>query len=806
MQGRDRWAWLGVFAAILALATTACAAGNPVSGELRAQCIEVLRDGLASGATWEKVHAAEALLDLDYRAGVYEAFKAELETRGGEPEYRIGIWRVLAQAAPTTEERAQWRARIAAALADPDAPDHLHAIESLAKLGAPLEGAARHKAAGMARAGEDAVAAFAWWALLRSGETEAAAELTGLLASGEPVARLRAAYALGREPALREQTWQALRRAVDAEAQESAAYPYMLAAAFRHAPGDTLRADYHARALDLLESGEPGRVRVGALALAAAGGDGDVANLEPLLNHEDLDVRMAAALGVLRIERRRPHRLTWLDWLVIACYGAAMLWVGWYYSRRTANTEDYLLGGRSMRPLWVGLSMFASLLSTISYLAFPGEMIKHGPIIAAQYLAMPFILLAIGWLLIPRIMRLRVTTAYEILERHLGVSARLTGSLFFLALRFMWMAVIIYATSSKVLVPLFGWGQGMTPVVCAVLGLITVLYTSMGGLRAVVATDAAQTMILFGAAILTLVLISVRMGGVAAWWPDTWAPHWQPLRIWYDPDTRLTILGVMTSYFAWYLCTAGSDQVAIQRYLATRNTATGRRVLATSLLTDMTTGIFLGILGLALFGFFSSHQHLLPDTQQAFGNADSLFPRFIVMGLPAGISGLVVAGLLAAAMSSLSSGVNSTGSVIAIDFIDRFRRGGKGESESRHLRRTKAISAVIGVVVVVMSIGVNQVSGNLLEIAYKVVNLLTAPLFVLFFMAMFVPWAKSFGAIVAALCSTVVAIGIGYFSWFGLSFIWIIPCALGTGAVVGPLVSLLPIGQRRTAYTEPDDA
>ena len=77
---------MGVFAAILALATTACAAGNPVSGELRAQCIEVLRDGLASGATWEKVHAAEALLDLDYRAGVYEAFKAELETRGGEPE------------------------------------------------------------------------------------------------------------------------------------------------------------------------------------------------------------------------------------------------------------------------------------------------------------------------------------------------------------------------------------------------------------------------------------------------------------------------------------------------------------------------------------------------------------------------------------------------------------------------------------------------------------------------------------------------------------------------------------------------
>ncbi len=764
---------------------------------LRAQCVETLRDGLQSGERWKKVHAAEALLDLDYRKGVYAAFREELARHGEEPEYRIGIWRVLAQGASTVEERMQWRQRIVSVLTDETAPDRLHAVESLAKLGGPLDGPAREAAAAMAQSGDDGLAAFAWWALLRAGNPEAMAALTALLASPEPVARLRAAYALGREQVLDADAREALARAAGQEGKDSIAFPYILGAVFRHAPDTAERAKYRARVLSLLDAAAPGRVRVGALALAAAGGDDDVTHLKPLLEHADLDVRMAAALGMLRIERRRPHRLNWLDWLVIACYGAAMVGVGWYYSRRTQTTEDYLLGGRSMRPLWVGLSMFASLLSTITYLAFPGEMIKHGPIIAAQYLAMPFIILAIGWLLIPRIMRLRVTTAYEILERHLGVSVRLTGSLFFLALRFMWMAVIIYATSSKVLVPLFGWGQGMTPVVCAVLGLITVIYTSMGGLRAVVVTDAAQTMILLGAAILTLVLITVRMGGVGAWWPEGWAAHWQPLRVWYDPGTRLTVLGVMTSYFAWYLCTAGSDQVAVQRYLATRNASTGRRVLITSLLTDMTTGVFLGVLGLALFGFFSSHQHLLPDTQQAFGNADTLFPRFIVMGLPAGISGLVVAGLLAAAMSSLSSGVNSTGSVIAIDFIDRFRRSREGDTESGHLRRTKVISAAIGLVVVVMSIGVNQVSGNLLEIAYKVVNLLTAPLFVLFLMAMFVPWSTSFGAIAGALSATVVAIGIGYFSWFGLSFIWIIPCALGTGAAVGMVASLLPLGQRR---------
>ena len=111
-----------------------------------------------------------------------------------------------------------------------------------------------------------------------------------------------------------------------------------------------------------------------------------------------------------------------LDWVVIVAYALGMIAVGWYCSRRATTTEDYLLGGRAMKPWAVGLSLFATLMSTISYLAVPGEMIQHGPMVASQILAFPFIMIVVGWFLIPRIMKLNVTSAYEILETRLGVA------------------------------------------------------------------------------------------------------------------------------------------------------------------------------------------------------------------------------------------------------------------------------------------------------------------------------------------------------------------------------------------------
>ncbi len=196
-----------------------------------------------------------------------------------------------------------------------------------------------------------------------------------------------------------------------------------------------------------------------------------------------------------------------------------------------------------------------------------------------------------------------------------------------------------------------------------------------------------------------------------------------------------------------------------------------------------------------MLSFFSSHPHLVPDGQAIFANSDQLFPRFIVTQIPAGLCGLVVAGLLAAAMSSLSSGINSSCSVITIDFVDRFRNRGNKQAETDHVRLAKYISVLVGVVVVVLSAFVGAVHGNLLEVGFKVVNLLSAPLFGLFFMAMFVPWATSRGTLFGALFGLITVTLVSYweelFGTQGISFLWAMPLGLVVQVAVGCLASLV---------------
>jgi len=751
---------------------------------------------------WVKVHAAEFLLELDYRDGVEEAFTEQLRSHGKEPEYRVGIWRVLTRAAYGSDARRRWMAKIRHVFLDPSAPDRLHAVETLAKLGYRIppgdQGRRESEAFERAAAREDAMGAFARWVLVNSDPRHDDARLAALLACDDARVRGLAAYALRHLAAVSPATAEALASAVAAEPRDSPGRIHLVCAAAVHAPLED-RAAWKRALRDFAEKGNPTQRYQACQTLGGVADRTDLALLTSLLKNADADTRSAAAYAVLRIGRRAGHHLGAPDWSVIGLYAAGMLAVGWYYSRRTATTEDYLLGSRNMRSWSVGLSLFATLLSTISYLAYPGEMIRYGPMILTMMVAYPFVVLVVGWLMIPFIMKLKVVSAYEILEMRLGLGVRMLGSFFFLSLRLLWMAVIIYATTDKVLVPLLGLGPSATPWLCAVLGLVTVIYTSMGGLRAVVLTDVVQTVILLGGALLTLVLVTVYLGGVGNWWPGEWVAHW-PDPKWYDPTERITFFSLVLATFTWWVCTAGSDQMAIQRYLATRDVRAARNVLIITLGANTLVNFVLAAVGLALLAYFRANPHLVPDGQTILSDADQLFPRFIAIELPAGVSGLVVAGLLAAAMSSLSSGVNSSCSVITVDFVDRFRRS--RESELDHVRLAKYVSVLVGVVVVLLSAYVGVVQGNLLEVTYKVVNSLAPPLFGLFFMAMFVPWAKQWATILGALCGVAVVVTISFWKELthtdGISFLWAMPLGFAAQIAVGSLASLVPIGRARS--------
>lgn len=484
------------------------------------------------------------------------------------------------------------------------------------------------------------------------------------------------------------------------------------------------------------------------------------------------------------------------DWAVVAVYVSAMVSVGVFYSRRTTTSEEYYLGGRTMRPSMVGLSLFASLISTISYLAVPGEMMRHGPMYLASIAAIPIIYLVIGYCIIPYIMRLPVTSAYEILERRLGKAVRLLGSIIFLMIRFSWMGVVIY-TASNVTAKAAGLGPGSVPYFSVILGIVTATYASLGGLRAVVMTDVIQAAILFLGALVTIGLVTFKMGGFG-WFPAHWAANWdvQPFFS-LNPHVRVTVVGSILVNTVWWICTAGSDQMAIQRYLATRDARAARRAFLVSNSADAATTILLSLLGFALLGFFREHPELLSPALNLQENTDLLFPHFIVNFFSFGIAGLVISGMLSAAMSALSSGVNATSTVIVTDL---FSQCGKNPlPEERKIRLARRTAFAVGVIAICLSLLVGNVRGNLLEITSKTNNLFVGPLFGLFFFALFSPVATPLGAVFGSLYGLLTGFLISFgelAGWQALSWQWIIPASVAVNIASGLLFSLFPTRDR----------
>ena len=490
--------------------------------------------------------------------------------------------------------------------------------------------------------------------------------------------------------------------------------------------------------------------------------------------------------------------LTSLDWSVIALYGVGMLIMGAIYARRQHSAEDFFVGGRSLNSTSVGISLLATLLSTISYLSTPGEMIGKGPIIALGALAAPLTYFVVGYVLLPVIMRHQVTSAYEFLEARLGLGPRLLAAGMFLILRLMWMGVMINVAAVAV-VGVLGLNEEQAaqavPLAVFICGTVAVVYTAMGGLRAVVTTDVVQFLLLFGGALLTIFLITMKFGGFD-WWPTEWQPHWEQQPVFsLDPRVRITMVGTILSGFLWWTCTAGSDQTAIQRFMATGSTQKARRAFLINIIADTLTSVVLVMVGLAVLGFYMAKSKETGITLDLAAQGDEMFPRFIATQLPAGLAGLVVAAMFAAVMSSLDSGLNSTTSVIITDFIRRF--GTRPHTPKQDLWLSRYLTLGIGFVIVALAMVVQNVPGNILEVSQKTVNLLVGPLAGIYFLALFARFGNAFGAYYGAWYSCTTSFVIAFWPMItggpSLSFQWILPCGLLVSLVTGVFSSLIPI-------------
>jgi len=472
-----------------------------------------------------------------------------------------------------------------------------------------------------------------------------------------------------------------------------------------------------------------------------------------------------------------------LDFVVIFVYMAGLFALGIYFSRQQTSKEEYFLGDRKIPWFLAGVSVLATLLSTLSYLSVPGEMIRYGIGFFASLLAFIFVIPAVNIWIIPGLMGLHVTSVYEYLEQRFDRSVRDVGAIVFIVTRFIWMGLIIY-TASFALSTMTGWG---IPWLILVIGIVTTFYTSTGGLRAVIWSDFAQFVILTAGAILIPVYVAVVTGGgPLAWWA-TFSEAGRttvPIFSW-DPTVRMTLVGILISTFVWNMCTHGADQVAAQRYLSTPSVKAAKRSVWVFAICNVTLIGTLMVCGLALF-FLYFQRSVLPIQEfqtEIAARADKVLPEFIATELPTGFSGLLLAALLAAAMSSLSSGINSVSTVAVTDLLPRVRVLGKYQDSLRLATAVAVLAGGFGTACALL-VNVFMRSGewNILELMGRVNHLFVAPLAAMFFAGMFLRRVGSkavlTGFLMGVLASIVIAFSKELFGLErGISFMWIIPAS-----------------------------
>ena len=355
----------------------------------------------------------------------------------------------------------------------------------------------------------------------------------------------------------------------------------------------------------------------------------------------------------------------------------------------------------------------------------------------------------------------------------------------------LWIGLIVYScTLATVEVT-----SASFPVTLLVTGLVTILYASIGGFKSVVWTDNVQLVILLGGAAAVPLFVAATLGtGPAAWWDTFSSAGRTHIEVFsFDPTVRITLVGMLAMQFFWTLCSNSSDQAAAQRYLSTPSIDGARRSVWVFAFLNMGLVAILMICGLALFAFYAGRSGLPVEAfqQQIADRADKLMPLFIARELPPGLSGLLLAALLSAAMSSISSGVNSVSSVVVTDLWKL-----RAERTLRFDKMIAAVSGLLGLAVAALMAWSAERSGwNLYELTGRVNNLFVGPMAVLFLAGILLPRATARSALAGFAAGTAVALWISFGSMIGggsrpISFTWLVPASFIGGVACSAVMSL----------------
>ncbi|WP_437223667.1 sodium:solute symporter family transporter [Planctomicrobium sp. SH661] len=440
--------------------------------------------------------------------------------------------------------------------------------------------------------------------------------------------------------------------------------------------------------------------------------------------------------------------LKFLDFVAIAFYLLLTFGIAVWFGRRQKSSDDFFVGGRHVPWFAVGLSILATLFSTLTYLGTPGEVIKHGFGFYCGYLALPLSMLVVTRFWIPFYMRLGLTSAYEYLELRFNYGLRCVGAGLFILLRLGWMSMVVFAAAmalDRVKGPdlaflpgadLYWWMAG--------IGIIAAVYTAVGGIQAQIWTDVLQCVLLLAGTVMVIgAVVMANHTGPASWWAtaaEQNTQHLSPPLFSWDLTIRVTIVTAMINQFFWSICTHGSDQVVLQRYFSTASLQSARRSYYINIATELTMVGLLTLCGFALLAFYLQHPEALPAGWTPANSADKLFPHFLSSQLPAGCAGLVISAFLCDAIQTLEAGVNSITAVVTTDFMTHSRRK---EKASASLLFVRVLSIVLTLLVSINAFFVAQLALHggmtIIDMMPKFFNMFIGPLAAMFFIGMFLP-------------------------------------------------------------------
>jgi len=435
-----------------------------------------------------------------------------------------------------------------------------------------------------------------------------------------------------------------------------------------------------------------------------------------------------------------------LDFIIIAAYLAGLVAIGLRFARRQRTTEQYFVAGRSVPGWAMGLSLLATIITSVTFIAYPGSAYASNWSLLVPGILFIGVLGLIGSVIVPFFRRVVCMSAYEYFGKRFGSGVRLYSSFAFAIGHFSKMGFVFYLLALT-LASMTGWP--ITGII-ALTALVTIFYTLLGGVEAVVWSDVVQGFVLWAGILVSLgYLLFLPSQGPRAVLTDAWTHHKMSLGSTALRFDQPTIIVLVIYGFFFYLQKYTADQTVVQRYLIARSDRAAIRGIALGAGLCLPVWAAFMLIGSLLWSFYRLTGEAIP---KSITKTDGIFPHFLVTHIPSGLAGLFVAALLGSAMSMLASDMNCL-SVIAVE--DFFRLARPRSTDRELLRAGRIVVAASGIAAAAVALRLAHTQGSALSLYYTITAVVAGGLAGLFLLAFLMPRATREGAIAGLVVSLI---------------------------------------------------